>query len=56
MLAGLAFATGCGGQTKANPNAPTPPYNGTPINTYALTVTAASGSASTSQQLTLTVQ
>ncbi len=56
LLAGLAFATGCGGQTKANPNAPTPPYNGTPVNTYTLTVTAASGGTTTSQQLTLTVQ
>lgn len=56
LLAGLAVMNGCGGQTKANPNAPTPPYSGTPINTYTLTVTATSGSTTTTQQLTLTVQ
>lgn len=56
LLAVLAVVTGCGGQTKANPNAPTPPYNGTPINTYALTVTATSAGSAASQQLTLTVQ
>ena len=65
LLAGAAAVSGCGGQAKANPNAPTPPYNGTPINTYTITVTAttgsttstaAAGSATTSQQLTLTVE
>ncbi len=56
LLAGLAVISGCGGTTKANPNAPTPPYNGTPINTYTLTVTAVSGSVTETQSLTLTVQ
>jgi hypothetical protein len=56
LLAGLAVISGCGGTTKANPNAPTPPYNGTPINTYTLTVTAVSGSVTETQNLTLTVQ
>lgn len=56
LLAGLVVLGGCGGQKNANPNAPTPPYNGTPINAYTLTITAASGNISQSQQLTLTVQ
>jgi hypothetical protein len=55
LLAGLAL-TGCGGSVQKSPNSPTPPYNGTPINTYTLTVTATSGSTTQSQQLTLTVQ
>jgi hypothetical protein len=56
LLCGLAMIAGCGGTTKSQPNAPTPPYNGTPINTYMLTVTAVSGSVTETQQLTLTVQ
>jgi hypothetical protein len=56
LLAGLAVISGCGGTTKANPNAPTPPYNGTPINAYTLTVTAVSGTVTETQNLTLTVQ
>jgi hypothetical protein len=56
LLAGLAVMAGCGGAATKTPNAPTPPYNGTPINTYTLTVTATSGSVTQSQQLTLTVQ
>jgi hypothetical protein len=56
LLAGLAVITGCGGASKANPNAPTPPYNGTPISTYTLTVTATTGSIAKTQQLTLIVQ
>jgi hypothetical protein len=58
----LAFTTvgllaGCGGTaSKSQPNAPTPPYNGTPINTYAITVTAKAGNITQSQQLTLSVQ
>lgn len=55
LLAGLAL-TGCGGSVQKNPNSPTPPYSGTPINTYTLTVTATSGSTAQSQQLTVTVQ
>jgi hypothetical protein len=54
LLAGLAL-TGCGGNAK-NPNAPTPLYSGTPINTYTLTVKATSGSTTQFQPLTLTVQ
>jgi hypothetical protein len=51
----LGSLAGCGG-TAGKPNAPTPPYNGTPINTYAITVTVKSGNITQSQQLTLTVQ
>jgi hypothetical protein len=57
MLAGLGLMTGCGGtSSKSQPNAPTPPYNGTPVNTYTMTVTATAGAVAQSQQLTLTVQ
>ncbi|HEY6305511.1 MAG TPA: hypothetical protein VI488_03510 [Candidatus Angelobacter sp.] len=56
LLAGLAVMAGCGGAATKTPNAPTPPYNGTPINSYTLTVTATSGGVTQSQQLTLTVQ
>jgi hypothetical protein len=56
LFAGLAVVTGCGGASKANPNAPTPPYNGTPVSAYTLTVTATTGSITKTQQLTLTVQ
>jgi hypothetical protein len=56
LLAGLIVMTGCGGSSKAAPNAPTPPYNGTPINTYTVIVTATAGSITRTQQLTLTVQ
>jgi hypothetical protein len=55
LMFGLGLMTGCGGNTKSQPNAPTPPYNGTPVNTYMLTITATSGNISQSQQLTLTV-
>lgn len=55
VLAGLAL-TGCGGGSAKNPNAPTPPYNGTPIDTYSLKVTAVSGNTTQVQQLTVTVQ
>jgi hypothetical protein len=57
MIVGLGLMTGCGGgSSQSQPNAPTPPYNGTPINTYMITITATSGSITQSQQLTLTVQ
>lgn len=55
VLASLALV-GCSGGSLKNPNAPTPPYNGTPIDTYTLKVTATSGSTTQVQQLTVTVQ
>jgi hypothetical protein len=56
VLVALGVMAGCGGATKNQPNAPTPPYNGTPISTYSIRVTANSGSITETQQLTLTVQ
>jgi centrosomal CEP192-like protein len=46
--------SGCGGGGSSTP--PPPLNNGTPVGTYTLTVTAASGNLTHTQQLTLTVQ